>query len=733
MRKGLLLVFAFLSLIISLLTISAIETKASDSLLSPSYLIAVSEQDGCVPLHWFNQDSQPFELTYDDGTKDHQFYISSQWFRNKATVKMSSTSVPFALIKSRIFISYQGPESDTLYNPKTSFLISVNRDNEGYPEEIIWGPVSTNATGSDDSTEPGEWVEIDHNILIQEDPDFWIVFHWNHDSPDAPLIGEDSSPNSGRSFYYYLNDFGYFEWKKWPDYNLMIRSVIINHPSEETLNSGSGFKIYRSYERDFSLSMESLKDSVGKDQFNYIDNDVQNGQIYFYKITSIYEEEESEPSNEVEVTPKREASLIVEEDAIEVSLDTNQNRVEHLNLSNIGGIDLDFEIEISLSMEDSIRGTDHFGYIWTDSKKKPELEFEWIDLTSSGILLNQSKPPDLIYGPIPLEFSFPFYSNNYDSLWIMLNGCLKFSPVRLLKWTNDILPNTQTPLSLIAPFWSNLWFDDSTKIYYYSSPDSFIVSYIQMKHFILGKHLTFQTIFTRKGEIDFQYLKVENPQTSVTIGMQNEDGSCGLLISYNQEFTEDSLRVRIVPGWIQVKPRKDEIPPGDDLPLTFFFNSDFLDTGTYSGSLNINSQDKNHQLEPLGISLTFNVGAFQDTVSDTTGTDTSSAVREIEDERSIFFSLQQNYPNPFNTTTLIPFTVNGKQKTENGPIPITLKIYNIRGALVRTLVDDKRTSGEYEVIWDGKNEKGEAVASGIYFYKLKAGDFSETKKMILLR
>ena len=254
-----------------------------------------------------------------------------------------------------------------------------------------------------------------------------------------------------------------------------------------------------------------------------------------------------------------------------------------------------------------------------------------------------------------------------------------------------------------------------------------------MKHFISGKHFTFQTIFTKNGEIDFQYLKVENPQTSATAGMQNEDGSCGILISYNQDYLEDSLRVRIVPGWIQVEPRKGSIQPEEDLSLNLLFNSDFLDSGTYSGSLHINGQDKNHQLEPWDVSLTFNVGVFQDTISDTSETDTSTVVSETEYKIAPVFSLQQNYPNPFNTSTLIPFTVHGEQKTENGPIHTTLKVYNIRGALVRTLVDDERKSGEYQVIWDGKNERGEAVASGIYFYKLKAGGYSETKKMILLR
>jgi flagellar hook assembly protein FlgD len=52
---------------------------------------------------------------------------------------------------------------------------------------------------------------------------------------------------------------------------------------------------------------------------------------------------------------------------------------------------------------------------------------------------------------------------------------------------------------------------------------------------------------------------------------------------------------------------------------------------------------------------------------------------------------------------------------------------------VRTLVDEPKGVGSYEVIWDGKDDKGKGVASGIYFYQLNAGDYKETKKMILIR
>lgn len=745
MKNG---VSVLLSLVLCYLPVLTEEIPASDSLLPPSYLITVAEQDGCVPLYWFNPGSQPDELVYDDGTEEHKFYVYDKWLDNKAAVRMSSPAFPFALLESEVFISYQGAENDTLYDFKTPFLISVNSDSGGIPGEPLWGPCSTNANGLDSISEDGEWVESTHNILFLDDSDFWIVFHWKKDSPKAPLIGEDNSTNSGRSFYYMLNDYGYFEWRPWSGYNLMIRSVIIIQDSTDTLSSPDHFNVYRSEQPGFPLSIENLKDSVAGDQFSYIDHQVENEQTYFYRLTSVYPGEESEACNEVEVTPKREAELWAGEDLIQVSVDTNQTQLEYLNLSNTGGIPLDFSAKINLSIDDSTGGTDHFGYSWTDSRKKQGLEFKWIDITHSGVLLNQDGPPDYTYGPIPLGFSFPFYGSRYDSVWIMLNGCLRFTPVKLLKWKNDILPNSQTPLTLIAPFWSNLWFDDSTKIYYYSTSDSFVVSFIQMKHFISGKYCTFQIILTEKGEIGFQYRKIEDPSIPSTVGMQNEDGSCGLLISYNQDYPADSLRVRILPGWVEIEPRKGEIPPENDLPISLFFNSDFLETGNYSASVNISSRDKNHQLEPKVLSLILNVETFKDTLSDTTGTDTTgvdttgtdttTAVFEPEDGSAPDFSLQQNYPNPFNTSTLIPFRINSPQVNSSWfivhrLIPTSLRIYNIRGALVRALVDDKRTKGEYRVMWDGKNERGKEVASGIYFYKLKAGDFSETKKMILLR
>jgi hypothetical protein len=106
------------------------------------------------------------------------------------------------------------------------------------------------------------------------------------------------------------------------------------------------------------------------------------------------------------------------------------------------------------------------------------------------------------------------------------------------------------------------------------------------------------------------------------------------------------------------------------------------------------------------------------------------SVRQESDGSSLppRYSLYQNYPNPFNPSTSIRYFVGG-----DTPVEVSLKIYNVAGQLVRTLLNDRKSPGEYDVIWNGKNESGQEVSSGMYFYKLQVSDYTETKKMVLLR
>lgn len=108
------------------------------------------------------------------------------------------------------------------------------------------------------------------------------------------------------------------------------------------------------------------------------------------------------------------------------------------------------------------------------------------------------------------------------------------------------------------------------------------------------------------------------------------------------------------------------------------------------------------------------------------------------------FELSQNYPNPFNSSTLIRYTipavsdqqsvVSHQLAADGGrPTAVTLRVYNIAGQKVRTLVNSQKEAGSYRVCWNGKDDGGEPVASGVYIYRIQAGDFAHSRRMLLLR
>jgi hypothetical protein len=90
------------------------------------------------------------------------------------------------------------------------------------------------------------------------------------------------------------------------------------------------------------------------------------------------------------------------------------------------------------------------------------------------------------------------------------------------------------------------------------------------------------------------------------------------------------------------------------------------------------------------------------------------------------FEISQNYPNPFNPTTVIEYAL---PKSSD----VKIKIYNILGQEVRNLVNERQEAGYKIIGWDGKDDHGMEVSSGIYFYRIVAGNFVKSKKMVLLK
>lgn len=107
--------------------------------------------------------------------------------------------------------------------------------------------------------------------------------------------------------------------------------------------------------------------------------------------------------------------------------------------------------------------------------------------------------------------------------------------------------------------------------------------------------------------------------------------------------------------------------------------------------------------------------------------DIVTAVEEIDTgELPRDFSLYQNYPNPFNPSTSISYSLPERSR-------VKIEVMNLLGQKVNTLVDRVQSPGKYRVDWDSTNEKGESVANGVYLYRITAGAFTDTKKMLLLK
>ena len=145
-------------------------------------------------------------------------------------------------------------------------------------------------------------------------------------------------------------------------------------------------------------------------------------------------------------------------------------------------------------------------------------------------------------------------------------------------------------------------------------------------------------------------------------------------------------------------------------PLTLTFITNQFPVGDFWASLQVESNDPDEEVFIVPIHMTVKM----------VGVENADLVAPKE------FKLYQNSPNPFNPTTNIFYSLAKSSDVE-------LTIYNLLGQKVKTLVNSRQQAKQYKVVWDGTNNQGVKVASGIYVYRLKAGDKVAVRKMILMK
>ena len=144
----------------------------------------------------------------------------------------------------------------------------------------------------------------------------------------------------------------------------------------------------------------------------------------------------------------------------------------------------------------------------------------------------------------------------------------------------------------------------------------------------------------------------------------------------------------------------------------------------------------------VSVSFVADTSCYHNEIEPQSTAEITGPVTGNDDVQEISYAgrLYQNYPNPFNPSTVISFEVpgtvvegRGLRSGSGGAVSVTLQIFDVNGRLVRTLVSEKLLPGKYSVMWDGRNDRGVMVTTGIYFYRLVTPQSVMTRKMVLIR
>ncbi len=252
-----------------------------------------------------------------------------------------------------------------------------------------------------------------------------------------------------------------------------------------------------------------------------------------------------------------------------------------------------------LSEIDDFGDPDGRGYRWYDSRESFGPVFTWADNTQAvnEIALNEGDDNGYgsISGEINLPWSFPFYDQEYTSLWISESGYVTFAEpqVDYGESSNTALPRPYAPKPAIFPYWDNIGTDEGGSVYASLMGDYFIVTWAELNHLTWTTDdgpYTFQMVLTRDGAIHTQYLAMMGDVDSATIGINDESGDEGLLTAYNTgvpSFMMDELTVRFSPGlpWLTVSPTSHSLGPGETVSVQLTGASEGLNAGMHTGRI----------------------------------------------------------------------------------------------------------------------------------------------------
>ncbi len=356
-------------------------------------------------------------------------------------------------------------------------------------------------------------------------------------------------------------------------------------------------------------------------------------------------------------------------------------------------------------------GPDAFGYSWIDSDAVGGPVFNWTDIGDTGTAA-MTTGDDSNLGPFPIGFTFKYYDQQFTTFRVCSNGFISFSST-VTTYSNTAIPSASAPLNMLAPFWDdlNLTTAGSGDIFYQNVGGNLVIQWDGVYTYTGSIPLTFQVILTPSGTITYQYLTLGGAGNSATVGMQNATGTVGLQVAYNATYLHNNLAIKFsaLPEWATVTPSAGSIPAGGSADLTVNLDSSGLSLGVHTGMVRILSNDLANPEVQVPLTMT-----VQDYISG------------VENQLPTLLALSQNVPNPFNPSTKISFALPTRGLVD-------LRVFDVRGALVRTLATGELDAGMHDYMWTGLSDEGVQVPSGVYFYRLRTAEGDITRSMTLVK
>ena len=303
------------------------------------------------------------------------------------------------------------------------------------------------------------------------------------------------------------------------------------------------------------------------------------------------------------------AEIVLDNEQFAFNLPPQGTDSAELQITNIGGRDLEWSVSKNYVISRASGGPDDYGYQWLDSDEPGGPEYNWIDISGTGtqVAFNHN---DQAEGPYPIGFDFNFYGTEYSEFIINANGWLGFGSDNT-EWSNSSLPDYSAPRPAIMGFWDDLYpeIDGSGEgnVYYQSFTDHLIVMFDNVQHYPgdYNGNYTFEMIIYANGEILLQYDEVSGDTDSGTIGIQNENASDALQMVYNDNYVSNDLAIRIlqVVDWLDISQTSGTLPVGNNISLTLTVDTENLEIGNYICNLVLNSNDPQQSVIVIPVDL----------------------------------------------------------------------------------------------------------------------------------